>query len=110
MPHWCRSALMAASLGVRVEVVEGDEGVPSRLVGGSLKTLLYMTQLAAISQDPWFSRVQSPAIADHVAIVDALARRDRTTVRRRLADHLVRATNLQELADQLLDAPQLDVR
>jgi bifunctional non-homologous end joining protein LigD len=54
--------------GVRVEVVQGDEGVPSRLVGGSLKTLLYMTQLAAISQDPWFSRVQSPAIADHVAI------------------------------------------
>src|SRR5215218_1039142 len=54
--------------GVRVEVVEGDEGVPSRLVGGSLKTLLYMTQLAAISQDPWFSRVQSTAIADHVAI------------------------------------------
>jgi bifunctional non-homologous end joining protein LigD len=54
--------------GVRVEVVEGDEGVPSRLVGGTLKTLLYMTQLAAISQDPWFSRVQSPPIADHVAI------------------------------------------
>jgi bifunctional non-homologous end joining protein LigD len=54
--------------GVRVEVVEGDEGVPSRLVGGSLKTLLYMTQLAAISQDPWFSRVQSPGTADHVAI------------------------------------------
>jgi bifunctional non-homologous end joining protein LigD len=54
--------------GVRVEVVEGDEGVPSRLVGGLLKTLLYMTQLAAISQDPWFSRVQSPGIADHVAI------------------------------------------
>ena len=27
-----------------------------------------MTQLAAISQDPWFSRVQSPDIADHVAI------------------------------------------
>ncbi|HZA34801.1 MAG TPA: DNA ligase D [Vicinamibacterales bacterium] len=54
--------------GVRVEVVEGDEGVPSRLVGGWLKTLLYMAQLAAISQDPWFSRVQSPGIADHVAI------------------------------------------
>ena len=30
-----------------------------QLVGGNLKTLLYMTQLAAISQDPWFSRVQS---------------------------------------------------
>ena len=37
-------------------------------MGGSLKTLLYMTQLAAISQDPWFSRVQTPGIADHVAI------------------------------------------
>ena len=27
-----------------------------------------MTQLAAISQDPWFSRVQSPHDADHTAI------------------------------------------
>jgi bifunctional non-homologous end joining protein LigD len=54
--------------GVRVEVVENDGDVPSRLVGGSLKTLLYMTQLAALSQDPWFSRVQSPDMADHVAI------------------------------------------
>jgi bifunctional non-homologous end joining protein LigD len=54
--------------GVRVEVVEGDAEVPSRLVGGSLKTLLYMAQLAALSQDPWFSRVGSPEVADHVAI------------------------------------------
>jgi bifunctional non-homologous end joining protein LigD len=54
--------------GVRVEVVEGDEEVPSRLVGGALKTLLYMAQLAAISQDPWFSRVASPQIVDHIAI------------------------------------------
>lgn len=54
--------------GVRVEVVPGDEEVPSRLVGGSLITLLYMTQLAVISQDPWFSRVQSPEIADYVAL------------------------------------------
>jgi bifunctional non-homologous end joining protein LigD len=55
--------------GVRVETVEGDHhDVPSRLVGGSLKTLLYMTQLAAISQDPWFSRAQSAEIADFVAI------------------------------------------
>jgi bifunctional non-homologous end joining protein LigD len=37
-------------------------------VGGTLKTLLDMTQLAAISQDPWFSRVQSPHDADHTAI------------------------------------------
>ncbi len=52
---------------VRVEHVRGEKTVPARLVGGSLKTLLYMTQLAAISQDPWFSRVSSPDMADHVA-------------------------------------------
>lgn len=52
--------------GVRIEVLPDDD-VPSRPVGGSLKTLLYMTQLAAISQDPWFSRVQSLHGADHVA-------------------------------------------
>jgi bifunctional non-homologous end joining protein LigD len=40
----------------------------SPFVGGSLKTLLEMTQLAAISQDPWFSRVQSPHEADQAAI------------------------------------------
>jgi bifunctional non-homologous end joining protein LigD len=57
--------------GVRVELVEdeGEEsGVMPRLVGGSLTTLLYMAQLAAISQDPWFSRVQSPGYADYAAI------------------------------------------
>jgi DNA-binding FadR family transcriptional regulator len=50
------------------------------------------------------------SVDDHVAIVDALARRDRAAVRRRLADHLVRATNLQDLAEQLIEAPPLDVR
>jgi bifunctional non-homologous end joining protein LigD len=54
--------------GVRVEVVEGDEEVPNRIVGGSLKTLLYMAQMAAISQDPWFSRVESPDHVDYVAL------------------------------------------
>ena len=54
--------------GVRVETLPDDAEVPSRLVGGSLVTLLYMTQLAAISQDPWFSRVGSHLDADHVAI------------------------------------------
>jgi bifunctional non-homologous end joining protein LigD len=44
---------------VRVMRVDADKEVPTRLVGGSLATLLYMTQLASISQDPWFSRVQS---------------------------------------------------
>ena len=52
--------------GVRIEVLPDDD-VPSRPVGGTLKTLLYMTQLAAISQDPWFSRVQSLNITDHIA-------------------------------------------
>ena len=54
--------------GVRVEPVRGDEEVPSRIIGGNLITLLYTTQLAAISQDPWFSRVQSPDRADQCAI------------------------------------------
>jgi bifunctional non-homologous end joining protein LigD len=54
--------------GVRVETLPDDSDVPSRLVGGSLVTLLYMAQLAAVSQDPWFSRVASPDCPDFVAI------------------------------------------
>src|SRR5207244_10238989 len=54
--------------GVRVATLADDKEVPSRLIGGDLITLLYMTQLAVVSQDPWFSRVQSPHIADHTAI------------------------------------------
>jgi bifunctional non-homologous end joining protein LigD len=53
---------------VRVEHVPGEKTVPARFIGGGLKTLLYMTQLASISQDPWFSRVASPGAADHVAL------------------------------------------
>ncbi len=53
--------------GVRLEEVPGDTDVPNRVVGGSLHTLLYLAQLAAISQDPWFSRVQSPDSPDFVA-------------------------------------------
>lgn len=52
--------------GVRVETV--DAGARPQLVGGDLTTLLYTCQLAAISQDPWFSRVQTPATPDHVAL------------------------------------------
>jgi bifunctional non-homologous end joining protein LigD len=40
----------------------------TQFVGGTLKTLLEMTQLAAISQDPWFSRAGSPHDADYAAI------------------------------------------
>ncbi|OFW18723.1 MAG: DNA ligase D [Acidobacteria bacterium RIFCSPLOWO2_02_FULL_65_29] len=63
--------------GVRVETVgaatpEGkgprSEQTRPQIVGGNLKTLLYMAQLASISQDPWFSRVQSPEAADHAAL------------------------------------------
>jgi bifunctional non-homologous end joining protein LigD len=39
-----------------------------RFVGGNLITLLYMTQIAAISQDPWFSRVRTPLDADYAAL------------------------------------------
>jgi bifunctional non-homologous end joining protein LigD len=55
---------------VRVESVS-DEGMETadRLVGGDLATLLYLTQLGAISVDPWHSRVQSIQDADY-AIVD----------------------------------------
>ena len=53
--------------GVRTASVSVVETRP-QIVGGSLKTLLYMTQLAAISQDPWFSRVQHPQFADHAAL------------------------------------------
>ena len=52
--------------GVRTDVVSVVEKRP-QIIGGTLKTLLYMTQLAAISQDPWFSRVQHPEFADYGA-------------------------------------------
>ena len=53
--------------GVRVERVTVADQRP-QLIGGDLLTLLYTTQLAAISQDPWFSRAQSPETADYAAI------------------------------------------
>ena len=59
--------------GVRVELVGGpgsrhrEERKP-QFVGGALVTLLYMTQLASISQDPWFSRVQSIDEVDCAAL------------------------------------------
>ena len=52
--------------GVRTHVVSVVEKRP-QIIGGTLKALLYMTQLAAISQDPWFSRVQHPESADYAA-------------------------------------------
>ncbi len=61
--------------GVRVETlpkgiepITPDGGAMERIVGGNLVTLLYMTQIASISQDPWFSRVGSLEYADFAAI------------------------------------------
>jgi bifunctional non-homologous end joining protein LigD len=54
--------------GVRVEVVEDDEGATPRLIGGDHATLLYVPQLGAISQDPWFSRFDSREHPDYVAL------------------------------------------
>ena len=53
--------------GVRSEIVSVVAQRP-QLIGGALKTLMYTTQLAAISQDPWFSRVQTLGTIDHIAI------------------------------------------
>jgi bifunctional non-homologous end joining protein LigD len=68
-----RSRLEKPPAAVRIETIADDldpisEPDARRFVGGSLVTLLYMTQIAAISQDPWFSRVQSPLDADYVAL------------------------------------------
>ena len=61
--------------GVRREILDEDidpidpgEGGRERLIGGSLISLLYQAQLAAISLDPWFSRVSSPLYQDFAAI------------------------------------------
>ena len=68
-----RSRIEKPPPGVRIETIADEidpikEPDARRFVGGSLITLLYMAQIAAISQDPWFSRVQSPLDADYVAI------------------------------------------
>jgi bifunctional non-homologous end joining protein LigD len=54
--------------GVRVEQVTTGTETRPHLVGGTLPTLLYTVQLASISQDPWFSRVGTPDMIDHIAI------------------------------------------
>ncbi len=58
--------------GLRVSVVrenaeKPDSGVPY-LVGGALQTLLYMAQLAVISQDPWFLTLPEIEAVDMVAL------------------------------------------
>ena len=53
--------------GVRIETLPHDD-VPARLIGGALKTLLYMAQLASISMDPFFSTFDALSTPDQVAI------------------------------------------
>ena len=58
--------------GLRLAVVREkpdhpDTGVPY-LIGGRLQTLLYMAQLAVISQDPWFSHLPDIEAIDQVAL------------------------------------------
>jgi bifunctional non-homologous end joining protein LigD len=54
--------------GVRMERVNAGTEMRPHLIGGGLATLLYTAQLGAISQDPWFSRVQMAQMTDHIAI------------------------------------------
>jgi bifunctional non-homologous end joining protein LigD len=54
--------------GVRIDAVDSEEGKRPHVIGGDLLTLLYTSQLASISQDPWFSRVGSDTAIDHAAI------------------------------------------
>lgn len=55
--------------GVRTETITNDQGEKQlRFIGGDLITLLYTIQLAAISVDPWHSRVGSLGYADYTII------------------------------------------
>ena len=67
-PFYQHRAADAVPPGIRVEEVATGNEVRPHLVGGDLLTLMYTAQLAAISQDPWFSRVGSESFIDHVAI------------------------------------------
>jgi bifunctional non-homologous end joining protein LigD len=58
----------AAPPWVRVQRLPVDRVVPSRIIGGALATLLYMAQIGAIAQDPWFSRAASLDTPDHAVI------------------------------------------
>ncbi len=55
--------------GVRVETITNEAGEKQRrIVGGDLLTLLYTIQLAAVSVDPWHSRIGSLDFADYTIV------------------------------------------
>ena len=66
IPAGTRVALVAEKLGDGAGRSAGSE-VPY-LIGGQLQTLLYMAQLAVISQDPWFSALDRITMADMTAL------------------------------------------
>ncbi len=66
IPQGTRVALVAEKRGDGAER-SADSEVPY-LIGGQLQTLLYMAQLAVISQDPWFSKLDRITEADMVAL------------------------------------------
>jgi len=67
-PFYQHRAPEAPPAGVRIEEVSTGNERRSHVIGGGLLTLLYTSQLASISQDPWFSRVGSQTEIDHAAI------------------------------------------
>lgn len=67
-PFYQHRAPDKVPVGVRMERVNAGTEIRPHLIGGGLATLLYTAQLGAISQDPWFSRVQMPQMIDHIAI------------------------------------------
>jgi bifunctional non-homologous end joining protein LigD len=67
-PFYQHRAPDTVPAGVRIDRVTTGRETRPHLIGGSLTTLLYTAQLGSISQDPWFSRVESPGKIDHIAI------------------------------------------
>jgi bifunctional non-homologous end joining protein LigD len=67
-PFYQHRAPDAPPSGVRSELVSSGTETRPHVIGGDLLTLLYTSQLASISQDPWFSRVGTEPFIDHAAI------------------------------------------
>ncbi|MXY22996.1 MAG: DNA ligase D [Acidobacteria bacterium] len=66
IPDGARVAIVAEKLGAGADR-SADSEVPY-LIGGQLQTLIYMAQLAVISQDPWFSTLDRITEADMTAL------------------------------------------
>ena len=67
-PFYQHRAADRLPTGIRVATVTSSDGKRPHVIGGSLISLLYTSQLAAISQDPWFSRMEALDEADAMAI------------------------------------------